>query len=396
MVLVDLSGTVGAARRPRPAASRRWPLSQGLGDAPQYDNAAKLAVAWLAKHRAELAKKPKTAAPATIDSYQRAELPDRQGPRASSTVTLATTSDGAIADVDCAAAVTEPDHRHRGRSTPAGLVQAPVPIERPRLPPADRSARPSTSSAEELHRPHPARRVVAPRRAHDVLDAGGLELVVLAADDVGFHALRVPARAQRDRERLLGMVAPHALDDTRRALGIEADGVEAVAALRRPPVRGLAAPARPRSGCACAGFGCTFIASRCTNSPWKSTGSGPQHARSTSSISSMRRPRSANDCPSAANSASDQPTPGADREAAARQRVEAGERVRQRERVVLGHHQHARAEPDALGGGRGPGEREERVVEVGRRVVLRRRDGDVVAHPHVGEAQRLRRAAPPR
>ena len=61
--VTDLSGTVGAARA---AAARGIPalaVSQGLGDAPQYDNAAKLAVAWLAKHRAELAKKPKSARP---------------------------------------------------------------------------------------------------------------------------------------------------------------------------------------------------------------------------------------------------------------------------------------------------------------------------------------------
>ncbi len=48
----ELSGTVGAARM---AATRGIPavaFSQGLGDAPQYDNTAKLAVDWLAKHRA--------------------------------------------------------------------------------------------------------------------------------------------------------------------------------------------------------------------------------------------------------------------------------------------------------------------------------------------------------
>ncbi len=105
--VVDLSGTVGAARA---AASRGIPalaVSQGLGDAPQYDNAAKLAVAWLAKHRAELAKKPKSAALATIDAYNVPNCPTGK-PRGVKTVALATTQEGAIAEVDCAAAVTSP------------------------------------------------------------------------------------------------------------------------------------------------------------------------------------------------------------------------------------------------------------------------------------------------
>jgi 5'-nucleotidase len=105
--VVDLSGTVGAARA---AASRGIPalaLSQGLSDAPQYENAAKLAVAWLAKNRAALSKKPKSAALPNIESYNVPNCPSGK-PRGVKTVTLATTSEGAIADVDCAAAVTKP------------------------------------------------------------------------------------------------------------------------------------------------------------------------------------------------------------------------------------------------------------------------------------------------
>ena len=63
-----LSGTIGAARM---AARRGIPavaFSQQAGGAPQYDATGKLAVAWLAQHRAALAKKPKTA-PTTIESY---------------------------------------------------------------------------------------------------------------------------------------------------------------------------------------------------------------------------------------------------------------------------------------------------------------------------------------
>ena len=73
-------------RRPRRPRARGIPalaLSQGLGDAPQYDNTAKLAVAWLAKHRAELAKKPKSAALHHDRQLQRPELPHGEGSGAS-------------------------------------------------------------------------------------------------------------------------------------------------------------------------------------------------------------------------------------------------------------------------------------------------------------------------
>jgi 5'-nucleotidase len=105
--VVDLSGTVGAARA---AAARGIPalaLSQGLGDAPQYDYAAKLAVEWLAKHRAELAKKPKSAALPNIESYNVPNCPTGKA-RGVKTVELATTNEGAIAEVDCASTVTSP------------------------------------------------------------------------------------------------------------------------------------------------------------------------------------------------------------------------------------------------------------------------------------------------
>ena len=124
--VVDLSGTVGAARA---AAARGIPalaVSQGLGDAPQYDNAAKLALAWLAKHRAGLAKKPKTA-PTTIDSHQRAELPDGQAARREADRHGDPRSDGAIADVDCSAAITDVTNDIEGFN--AGYaVQAPVSV----------------------------------------------------------------------------------------------------------------------------------------------------------------------------------------------------------------------------------------------------------------------------
>jgi 5'-nucleotidase len=105
--VVDLSGTVGAARA---AAARGIPalaVSQGLGDSPQFPSAAKLAVAWLAQHRAQLAKKP-TTPPTTITAINVPNCPSGK-PRGLKQVQTATTSDGALlTTVDCTAPVTNP------------------------------------------------------------------------------------------------------------------------------------------------------------------------------------------------------------------------------------------------------------------------------------------------
>jgi 5'-nucleotidase len=105
--VVDLSGTIGAARA---AATRGIPalaVSQGLGDTQQYPSAAKLAVAWLAKHRAELAKKPKTPL-TTITAINVPNCPSGE-PRGLKQVQTANTSDGALlSTVDCSAAMTDP------------------------------------------------------------------------------------------------------------------------------------------------------------------------------------------------------------------------------------------------------------------------------------------------
>jgi 5'-nucleotidase len=105
---VAVSGTVGAARA---AAKRGIPaiaLSQGpLGDTPQYGSAAKLAVSWLAAHRAQLVKKAKTA-PTTITNLNVPNCPSGK-PRGVKVVTTATDGTGALgATVDCAAPVTHP------------------------------------------------------------------------------------------------------------------------------------------------------------------------------------------------------------------------------------------------------------------------------------------------
>jgi 5'-nucleotidase len=114
--VVDLSGTVGAARA----------VSQGLGDAPQYDNAAKLALAWLAAHRTGLAKKPKTA-PKTIDSINVPNCPTGK-PRGLKLTVTASTQEGAISEVDCSSAITDVTNDIQGFN--AGYaVQAPVSVK---------------------------------------------------------------------------------------------------------------------------------------------------------------------------------------------------------------------------------------------------------------------------
>jgi broad specificity polyphosphatase/5'/3'-nucleotidase SurE len=111
-----------AARRGIPAVA----LSQGAGDAPQYESAAKLAVAWLASNRAALAKKSK-AAPTSVVNYNVPNCPSGK-PRGLKAVSTATTSDGAIAKVDCTAALTKPTTDIEGFNAGWAVV-APVSIE---------------------------------------------------------------------------------------------------------------------------------------------------------------------------------------------------------------------------------------------------------------------------
>jgi 5'-nucleotidase len=123
--ITDLSGTVGAARA---AATRGIPavaLSQGLGDSPQFANAGKLAAAWLAAHRASLAKKPKSA-PTTIENINVPNCPSGK-PRGVKSVTTATNNENAIADVDCTAAVTKPTTDIEGFNA-GWAVEAPVSV----------------------------------------------------------------------------------------------------------------------------------------------------------------------------------------------------------------------------------------------------------------------------
>jgi 5'-nucleotidase len=103
--LTGLSGTIGAAKM---AATRGIPavaFSQS-GDAPQFDATGKLALAWLAQHRAALAKKPK-AAPTTIDNYNVPICPSGK-PRGVLKVQTASDATNAVAGVDCSATGPKP------------------------------------------------------------------------------------------------------------------------------------------------------------------------------------------------------------------------------------------------------------------------------------------------
>jgi len=101
-----LSGTIGAAMM---AAKRGIPavaFSQGVGADQQYDSTGKLAIAWLAKHRAALEKKPKRA-PTTIDNYNVPNCPSGKS-RGVRMVKTAPDVVGAIAGVDCTATGPKP------------------------------------------------------------------------------------------------------------------------------------------------------------------------------------------------------------------------------------------------------------------------------------------------
>ena len=104
--ITALSGTIGAARM---AARRGIPavaFSQQAGNAPQFADTGKLAVAWLAKHRAALAKKPKTA-PTTIESYNVPNCPSGRS-RGVLMVATATALPATPVTVDCTATGPKP------------------------------------------------------------------------------------------------------------------------------------------------------------------------------------------------------------------------------------------------------------------------------------------------
>jgi 5'-nucleotidase len=105
--LVDVSGTVGAARA---AAQRGIPAlaaSQGLGDSPDYPSGVRAALTWLAAHRAELlARDTASKAPATVTNLNIPTCPSGR-PRAAVVVPTANNAD-AFGTVNCVAPYAAP------------------------------------------------------------------------------------------------------------------------------------------------------------------------------------------------------------------------------------------------------------------------------------------------
>jgi 5'-nucleotidase len=102
--IIPVSGTIGAARA---AAKRGIPavaFSQDNSGTPQFESTAKLAVAWLDRHRAELAKKPKTA-PTSITSYN---VPNCPSGKARGVLDVVTASQLPATPIDCSATGPKP------------------------------------------------------------------------------------------------------------------------------------------------------------------------------------------------------------------------------------------------------------------------------------------------
>jgi 5'-nucleotidase len=107
-VLVDLSGTIGAARA---AATRGIPAlatSQGLGDNPDYESGVEAVLAWLAEHRDDLAARDvSSSAPATLTNLNIPTCPTGE-PKPAVVVPLAGDELNPLDPVDCATAYESP------------------------------------------------------------------------------------------------------------------------------------------------------------------------------------------------------------------------------------------------------------------------------------------------
>ncbi len=104
--LTDLSGTIGAAKMAATRGIPAVPSARASATRPSTTPPAKLAVAWLAQHRAALAKKPKTA-PTTIDNYNVPNCPSGKS-RGVLKVQTAPDATNAVAGVDCSATGPKP------------------------------------------------------------------------------------------------------------------------------------------------------------------------------------------------------------------------------------------------------------------------------------------------
>lgn len=108
-LLVDISGTVGAARA---AATRGIPAlaaSQGFGDPPDFPNGVAAVLAWLAENRAELlARDTASTEPSTVTNLNIPTCPTGS-PRPAVQVPNDTTG-AALAETDCTTPHPSPKH----------------------------------------------------------------------------------------------------------------------------------------------------------------------------------------------------------------------------------------------------------------------------------------------
>jgi 5'-nucleotidase len=97
--IVEISGTVGAARTAAREGVPALAVSQGLGDPVDFDAAAELAVAWIDERRDAL-----LAGEVPVDTVANLNVPscDTGEVRGMVEVETATTADGAYEPVDCA------------------------------------------------------------------------------------------------------------------------------------------------------------------------------------------------------------------------------------------------------------------------------------------------------
>ena len=125
--------------------------------------------------------------------------------------------------------------------------------------------------------------------------------------------------------------------------------------------------------------------------PSNDTGSCDHTARIIAMPSSIRRPRSLNGTPSAANSGFEPADPDPEDQPPARQVVQGRQFLRERQRMAHRQHDDAGAEPHPLGHRGDPGQGQHRIVEQRRARKLRPRHDDVLADPDVAEPHSPRR-----
>jgi 5'-nucleotidase len=126
--LVDISGTVGAARAAVERGVPALAVSQGLlsGGEPDYDSAVPYVLEWVESHRTVFVE---GTAP---DEIANMNVPTCDGglPKEPIEVPLATVQDGAIAPQDCASTLEDPPDDITAFNAGYVTISQPIPAER--------------------------------------------------------------------------------------------------------------------------------------------------------------------------------------------------------------------------------------------------------------------------